>query len=147
VYRAIDQFGQVIDVFVSTRRDAQAARRFFDRALSAVKVTPVGVVTDKAAVYPWVLEELAPPAWHRTERYANNHVEADHGQLKRRLRPMRGSKTDGNHRWTRIRSKRPPRPLRTRGRRADPTTGRVCPRRARRGHLIGWLEAPTRTWC
>jgi transposase-like protein len=98
VYRAIDQFGQVIDVFVSTRRDAQAARRFFDRALSAVKVTPVGVVTDKAAVYPRVLEELAPSAWHRTERYANNHVEADHGQLKRRLRPMRGSKTDGSAR-------------------------------------------------
>jgi transposase, IS6 family len=31
VYRAIDQFGQVIDVFVSPRRDAAAARRFFER--------------------------------------------------------------------------------------------------------------------
>src|SRR5205807_1935375 len=28
VYRAIDQFGHVIDVYVSTRRDTQAARRF-----------------------------------------------------------------------------------------------------------------------
>jgi transposase-like protein len=86
VYRAIDQFGQVIDVFVSARRDAQAARRFFDRAISSTKVTPVEVVTDKAAVYPRALDELAPSAWHRTERYANNRVEADHGQLKRRLR-------------------------------------------------------------
>jgi transposase-like protein len=34
VYRAIDQFGQVIDVFVSARRDAKAARRFFERAIS-----------------------------------------------------------------------------------------------------------------
>jgi IS6 family transposase len=32
VYRAIDQFGQVIDVFVSRRRDAKAARRFFGQA-------------------------------------------------------------------------------------------------------------------
>jgi IS6 family transposase len=28
VYRAIDQFGQVIDVFISPRRDVKAARRF-----------------------------------------------------------------------------------------------------------------------
>jgi transposase, IS6 family len=41
VYRAIDQFGQVIDVFVSARRDAKAARRFFDQAINATKVTPV----------------------------------------------------------------------------------------------------------
>jgi transposase-like protein len=39
VYRAIDQFGQVIDVFVSPRRDAAAARRFFERALGATKIT------------------------------------------------------------------------------------------------------------
>jgi hypothetical protein len=35
--RAIDQFGQVIDVFVSQRRDAKAARRFFERAIGATK--------------------------------------------------------------------------------------------------------------
>jgi transposase-like protein len=45
-------------------------------------------------VYPKVLDERAPAAWHRTEQYANNRMEADHGQLKRRLRPMRGIKTD-----------------------------------------------------
>ncbi len=37
---------------------------------------------------------MAPSAWHHTEQYANNRIEADHGQLKRRLRPMRGLKTD-----------------------------------------------------
>jgi transposase-like protein len=94
VYRAIDQFGQVIDVFVSPRRDAASARRFFERAVSSTNVTPTEVVTDRAAVYPRVLEELAPAAWHRTEKYANNRIEADHCQLKRRLRPMRGLKTD-----------------------------------------------------
>jgi IS6 family transposase len=90
VYRAIDQFGQVIDVLVSIRRDASAAHRFFERAISATKVVPIEVTTDQAPVYPAVLEELLAAAWHRTDRYANNRVEADHGRLKARLRPMRG---------------------------------------------------------
>jgi transposase-like protein len=94
VYRAIDQFGQVIDVFVSPRRDLKAARQFFEQAIGTTKITPVEVVTDHAPVYPGVLEELVPPAWHRTDQYANNHIEADHGRLKARLRPMRGLKQD-----------------------------------------------------
>jgi IS6 family transposase len=39
-----------------------------------------------------VLDELVPGACHVTERYANNAIEADHGRLKSRLRPMRGLK-------------------------------------------------------
>jgi transposase-like protein len=94
VYRAIDQHGQVIDVLVSIRRDAQAARRFFTRALRTLKVIPSEVVTDAAPVYPAVLDDVLPSAWHHVEQYANNPVEADHAQLKRRLRPMRGLQTD-----------------------------------------------------
>jgi hypothetical protein len=41
-----------------------------------------------------VLEALLPVAWHPTDRYANHRVEADHGRLKARLRPMRGRKQD-----------------------------------------------------
>jgi len=93
-YRAIDQFGQVIAVFVSRRRDATAARRFFQQAIGTTNMTPVEVVTDRAAAYPAVLDELLPMAWHRTEQYANNRVEADHGRLKARLGPMRGLKQD-----------------------------------------------------
>ena len=40
VYRAIDQHGQVVDVLLSARRDAHAARRFFQRAIATLKVTP-----------------------------------------------------------------------------------------------------------
>jgi transposase-like protein len=94
VYRAIDQAGQVIDVFASSRRDKACARGFFQRALGTSKTTPREVTTDLAPTYPMVLEELLPSAWHRTDRYANNRVEADHGCLKARLRPMRGLKQD-----------------------------------------------------
>jgi transposase-like protein len=94
VYRAVDQYGQVIDVLVSARRDAATARRFFRRALSALRVTPSEVVTDAAPVYPAVLDGLVRQAWHHVERHANNPIEADHSQLKHRLRPMRGLRTD-----------------------------------------------------
>jgi DDE domain len=71
-----------------------AAHRFFERAIGTTKVRPAEVVTDWAPVYPLALEELLPAAWHRTDRYANNRVEADHGRLKAWLRPMRGLKQD-----------------------------------------------------
>jgi transposase-like protein len=52
-------------------------------------------VTDRAPTYPMVLDELLPAAWHRTDQYANNNrIEADHGVLKSRLRPMRVLKQD-----------------------------------------------------
>jgi IS6 family transposase len=98
LYRAIDQHGQVIDVLLSIRRDLAAARRFFTRALRA-GVIPVEVTTDRAPAYPRVLDELIPSALHTVERYANNRVEADHGRLKARLRPIRGLK---RHRSARI---------------------------------------------
>jgi transposase, IS6 family len=62
IYRAIDQSGQVIDVFVSPRRDGTAARRFFERAISTTKTMPNEVVTDLAPTYPVVVEELLPTA-------------------------------------------------------------------------------------
>jgi transposase-like protein len=94
VYRAIDQFGQAIDVFVSPRRDIRAANRFFERAIGTTKTMPSEIVTDHAPTYPVILEELLPVAWHHTDQYANNRVAADHGRLKARLRPMRGLEQD-----------------------------------------------------
>jgi transposase-like protein len=77
-----------------TTADAGAARRFFQRAIGATKITPAEVTTDQARLYPAVLEELLPAAWHRTDRYANNGIECDHGRLKARLGPMRRLKQD-----------------------------------------------------
>ena len=91
LYRAIDQFGQVIDVLVSEKRDLAATRLFFTRALQHGP-SPTEVTTDRAAAYPRVLDELVPAACHITDQYRNNPIEADHGRLKSRLRPMRGLK-------------------------------------------------------
>jgi IS6 family transposase len=91
LYRAVDQHRQVIDVMVSARRNADAARAFFTRALQQAPA-PVEVTTDRAPVYSRVLEEVACSARHVTEQHANNTIEADHGRLKARLRPMPGLK-------------------------------------------------------
>jgi IS6 family transposase len=93
LYRAVDQFGQVIDVFLSAERDARAARLFFARAIASTHTEPVEVITDRAGAYPGVLDELLPGALHDVGQYANYRLEADHGRLKARLRPMRGLKT------------------------------------------------------
>ncbi len=93
VYRAVDQNGQVIDVYVSKKRDTVAATKFFTAAITA-HGDPVEVTTDKAQVLAKTIRELVPAAHHDTTQYANNRIENDHGRLKARLRPMRGLQTD-----------------------------------------------------
>ncbi len=93
VYRAVDQSGQIIDVWVSAKRDFLAARRFFACAIRA-HGEPIEVVTDRAPALRAAIERLMPAALHNTEQYANNRVECDHGRLKARLQPMRGLKRD-----------------------------------------------------
>ncbi len=93
VYRAVDQYGQVIDVYVSKRRNVVAARGFFETMLAG-RDRPREVTTDLAAPLLRVVDELLPEVLHDTTQYANNRIEWDHGRLKTRLRPMRGLRTD-----------------------------------------------------
>jgi transposase-like protein len=86
--------GQVIDVFLSPRRNREAARRFFERAIDRTRISPVEVTTDRYRAYPRIIDDLLPAAFHDTEAYANNPIETDHGRLKARLRPMRGPRRD-----------------------------------------------------
>ena len=93
VYRAVDQYGQVIDVFLSKKRDLRAATAFFASAIRS-HGEPAEVTTDRAHALARAIEDLLPASLHDTTQYANNRVEADHGRLKERLRPMRGLKRD-----------------------------------------------------
>jgi len=93
VYRAVDRWGQVIDVYVSRRRNIAAARRFFSSMLVG-RDRPRKVTTDLAAPLLHVVHDLLPEVLHDTAQYANNRIEWDHGRLKARLRPMRGLRTD-----------------------------------------------------
>jgi IS6 family transposase len=61
LFRAIDPFGQVIDVFLSPRRNREAARRLFAQAISRIRVTPTEVTTDRYRVYPEGASPIPPP--------------------------------------------------------------------------------------
>jgi len=93
VYRAVDQYGQVIDVLLSKKRDLQAATAFFATVITSHDAA-AEVTIDRAHALVRVIAELLPAALHDTIQYANNRVAADHGRLKARLRPMRGLKRD-----------------------------------------------------
>ena len=147
LYRAIDQYGQVIDVVVSEKRDLAATRRFLLRALDHGR-RPSEVTTDRAAAYPRVIEELFPVACHVTEQYANNAVEADHGRLKARLRPMRGVKRlcsarviSAGHAFV---QNLPSRPLRTRIGYRPTASAHSDLHRTRARHLIEAAQRKTR---
>jgi DDE domain len=71
LYRAVDQHGQVIDVLACERRNARAARALFTRALTCGPA-PVEVTTDRAPLYPRVIDDLVPAARHVLEQHTNN---------------------------------------------------------------------------
>ena len=89
---AIDQDGQVVDAYFTERRNAAAARIFFERAIAGTGSTPERVITDRARCYPPALRAVLPSIEHGYSRYLNNGLERDHGHLKQRLRPMRSFK-------------------------------------------------------
>jgi len=78
-------------VLASERRDQLTACRYFHKAL-AHGCRPAEVTTDKAPVYPRLVDELLLDACHVDARWENNRIESDHSRLKARLRPMRGLK-------------------------------------------------------
>jgi transposase-like protein len=92
VFRAIDDLGQVIDVYVSTTCDTAAAALFLTHAMESTGVCPHTVTTDKAAIYPPAPELVLPEARHRAGKAEQQAIERDHQHLKGRYHSMRGFK-------------------------------------------------------
>jgi transposase-like protein len=97
LFRAIDKHGQFIASMLSNRRDTGAAYRFLRKAIKAMShYPPSSITTDKLASYPKAIQRLQDEGLlsknveHRTSKYLNNIIEADHGALKRVIRPTRG---------------------------------------------------------
>ena len=72
LWRAADQDGEVVDVFLQARRDGKAAKRFFRRLLVRHEDEPRQIVADKLKSYGVARRELMPEAIHDTSQYANN---------------------------------------------------------------------------
>ena len=93
LWRAVDQEGEVIDVFLQSRRDGAAAKRFFKRLLRRHGGEPREIVTDKLRSYVVAHRELIPGTIHNTARYANNGAELSHQPTRVRERGMRRFKS------------------------------------------------------
>ena len=93
LWRAVDQDGEIVDVLLQARRDAEAAKRFFKRLLTVHGAEPRKMVTDKLRSYAVAPRELVPDSIHDTSRYANNRAEASHQPTRVRERGMRRVKS------------------------------------------------------
>ncbi len=97
LYRAVDSRGQTIDFLLSARRDAEAAKRFFRKALGQPHAAnPRTITVDKNPAYPCAVTEmkangeLRRSSLLRQAKFLNNVVEQDHRRVKRLVRPGLG---------------------------------------------------------
>jgi putative transposase len=93
LWRAVDQDGDVVDVYLQAKRDGPAAKRFFKRLLKSHGGEPRKMVTDKLRSYDVAHRELIPETIHDASQYANNRAELSHQPTRVRERGMRRFKS------------------------------------------------------
>lgn len=93
LWRAVDQDGEIVDVFLHKRRDGATAKRFFKRFLRIHRAEPRKIVTDKLKSYGVAYRDLIPDTIHDTYQYANNRAELSHQPTRIRERGMRRFKS------------------------------------------------------
>jgi putative transposase len=89
LWRAVDQDGNVLDILVTSRRDAKAATRFFPKLLTGWQDVPRVLVTDKLASYPVAHRRLMRSVEHRRSKYLNNRAENSPQPTRTRERAMK----------------------------------------------------------
>ena len=85
LWRAVDHEGEVLEAFVSKRRDRKAALRFLRNAMKRYGC-PKAIVTDRLRSYGAALKDLAIQERQQTGRWLNNRAENSHLPLRRRER-------------------------------------------------------------
>jgi putative transposase len=95
LWRAVDQDGEIVDVYLQAKRDGAAAKRFFKRLLRSHGGEPRKVVTDKLRSYGVAHRELIPETIHSTKQYENNRAEQSYEATRVRERVMRRFKSMG----------------------------------------------------
>jgi len=95
LWRALDQDGEVVDVYLQAKRDGAAAKRFFRRLLRSHGGDPRKIVTDKLRSYGVAHLEMTPETIHGTKQYENNRAEQSHESTRVRERGMRKFKLVG----------------------------------------------------
>ena len=93
LWRAIDQEGNVLDILVQSRRNRQAAKRFFRKLLKGLRYVPRVIVTDKLKSYAAAKKDTMPGVEHRQHKGLNNRAEISHQPTRQKERQMRRFKS------------------------------------------------------
>ena len=93
LWRAVDEDGDELDILVQSRRNRQAAIRFFRKVLKGQGREPRRLVTDKLRSYPAACRTVLPSVVHVTDQYANNRAEVSNQPTRQRERQMRRFKS------------------------------------------------------
>jgi putative transposase len=93
LWRAVDQDGEVVDVYLQVKRDGAAVKRYFRRLVKRQGEGPRKIVTDKLRSYGVAHRELIPETLHSTKVYENNCAEQSHESTRMRERGMRKIKS------------------------------------------------------
>jgi putative transposase len=93
LWRAVDQDGEVVDVYLRAKRDGAAAKRFFRRLIRINQGEPRKIVTDKLRSYGVAHRGLIPETIHSTKKYENNRAKQSHEVTRVRERGMRSFKS------------------------------------------------------
>jgi putative transposase len=96
LWRAVDQDGHVLDILVQSRRNKQAAKKFFRELLKGLRYVPRVIITDQLQSYGAAKRELLPGVEHQQHRYLNNRAENSHHPTRQRERRMQGFKSPGH---------------------------------------------------
>ncbi len=93
----MDQHGNVLDILVTSRRDAKAATRFFRKLLTGLEYVPRVLITDKLDSYGVAHRRLIPSVEHRRSKYLmNNRAENSHQPIRQRQRAMKRFTSPGH---------------------------------------------------
>ena len=96
LWRAVDQDGHVLDILMQSRRNRQAAKRFFRKLLKSLCYAPRVLVTDKLKSYAAAKVHIMPGVEHRQHKGLNNRAELSHQPTRQRERQMRRFKSPGH---------------------------------------------------
>ena len=87
LWRAVDHEGEVLEVFVTKRRDRKAALRFLKKTMKRYG-RPEVIMTDKLRSYRAAMKVIGNEAHQKTGRWLNNRAENSHQPFRRRERAM-----------------------------------------------------------
>ena len=85
----------MLDILVQSRRNKQAAKKFFRKLLKGLQYVPRAIVTDQLRSYAAAKAEVMPSVDHDQQKRLNNRAENSHQPTRERERRMRGFKSAG----------------------------------------------------